>query len=180
MVTAALVEAIIEQHALKDGHSIHFVDHWARVLENGRNLALQTGARLDVVELFAVYHDAGRQNDGHDRRHGERGAQVAQRMRGLFFDLDAAGFELLALACREHTDGKIEADVTVQTCWDSDRLDLGRAGYTPIGAKLCTPAARDAGFIAWAHKRSLQRFVPDLVRVEWNLIRDVQGNFLPL
>ena len=175
MITAALVIAIIEQHALKDRHSIHFVDHWARVLENGRRLAPLSGARLDVVEYFAVFHDAGRQGDGRDQFHGRRGADIARKMRGSLFDLDAAGFELLVQACSEHTDGKIEGDVTVQTCWDADRLDLGRAGHFPDHMKLCTPAARDTQMIEWAYDRSIRFIVPEWVGTEWNLSAGPHG-----
>lgn len=177
MVPPALVEAIIDQHKLKAARSIHFVDHWARVLENGRKLVPLTGARLDIVELFAVFHDAGRQSDGHDHEHGQRGAEIARAMQGIHFKLDPEGLDLLVLACAEHTHGETWADVTVQTCWDSDRLDLGRAGYIPSAHKLCTPAARKKEMIAWAHERSIQRYIPDLVRAEWGLIVDSGGNF---
>jgi uncharacterized protein len=177
MVTAVLVKMVIDQHALKGAHSIHFVDHWARVLENGRKLAPLTGARLDVVELFAVFHDAGRQSDGNDYNHGVRGAAVASLMHGQYYDLDQEGLDLLMLACKEHTDGKVEADVTVQTCWDADRLDLGRAGLVPAQKRLCTLAAKDASVIEWAHARSVQHFLPDLILTEWNLTRDRKGFF---
>jgi uncharacterized protein len=50
-----------------------------------------------------------------------------------------------------HSDGKTEADVTVQTCWDADRLDLGRIGVYPKTELLCTATAKSALFIqrAW-------------------------------
>jgi uncharacterized protein len=177
MVPPALVEAIIDQHKLKSARSIHFVDHWARVLENGRRLVPLTGARLDVVELFAVFHDAGRQSDGHDHDHGQRGADIARAMHGIHFELDPEGLDLLALACAGHTHGETRADVTVQTCWDSDRLDLGRAGYIPSPYKLCTSPARTDAMIAWAYERSIKRVIPDLVSSEWGLIVDGEGNF---
>jgi uncharacterized protein len=31
----------------------------------------------------------------------------------------------------------------VQTCWDADRLDLGRVGIIPRPDRLCTEEARD-------------------------------------
>jgi uncharacterized protein len=62
--------------------------------------------------------------------------------------------ELLAFACAHHTDGLTEADVTVQTCWDADRLDLGRVGIVPNPEQLCTPAARVPAIRDWAWKRS--------------------------
>jgi uncharacterized protein len=30
-----------------------------------------------------------------------------------------------------HSEGAVHADPTVQTCWDADRLDLGRVGVMP-------------------------------------------------
>lgn len=169
MITQALIRAIIDQHPLKGHASIHFTDHWARVLENGRRLQTASGARLEVVELFAVFHDAGRISDGKDPDHGERGAQVAARMRGRLFDIDAAGWELLRLACQLHSKGRLDGDVTVQTCWDSDRLDLLRAGYYPAPEKLCTAAARAPDMIAWANRRSAAHSIPAEVYAEWGL-----------
>lgn len=37
------------------------IAHWARVLENGLRLAEATGAKVEVVQLFAVFHDSRRQ-----------------------------------------------------------------------------------------------------------------------
>ena len=39
--------------------------------------------------------------------------------------------ELLIEACKYHSDGFTEADITVQTFRDADRLDLGRVGIRP-------------------------------------------------
>ena len=36
------------------------------------------------------------------------------------------------------------------------RLDLGRIGIRPEAERLCTQAARQADFIAWAYRRSLE------------------------
>jgi hypothetical protein len=51
--------------------------------------------------------------------------------------------DMLAYACRHHSGGMIDADITVQACWDADRLDLGRVGIIPDPARLCTGAARE-------------------------------------
>ena len=50
--------------------------------------------------------------------------------------------ELLIEACKYHSDGLIDADITIQTCWDSDRLDLGRVGIKPSPDRLCTVVAK--------------------------------------
>ncbi len=130
--------------------------HWGRVRANGLRLAAETGANPRVVELFAVLHDSRRLNDGYDPSHGRRGAENALRFQGRYFELDGSELELLCDACTAHSDGATEADVTVQVCWDADRLDLGRVGIEPSPHKLCTPAARVRQMIEWAYRRSLR------------------------
>ena len=150
-----LIEAIRAEYALSwDG--LHGISHWTRVRENGLRLAERTGAQIVVVECFAYLHDAKRINDGRDPGHGRRGAALARSFQGTLLDLTDEQMELLAYACSYHTDGLTEADVTVQTCWDADRLDLGRVGKRPLADKLCTPAARDPAVIEWAWERSQQ------------------------
>jgi len=148
-----LLAAIRAEYALSwDG--IHGIAHWRRVNENGLRLAEQTGAQIAVVECFAYLHDSKRINDGRDPEHGRRGAALARSFQGTLLDLTDEQIELLAYACTYHTDGITAADVTVQTCWDADRLDLGRVGKRPRPELLCTPAARHPEIIEWAWKRS--------------------------
>ena len=122
--------------------------------------------QLQVVRLFAVFHDSRRVNDGHDPNHGRRGAAFAAKLRGTMFEIPDQDFELLTVACSEHTMGKTAGDVTVQTCWDADRLELGRVGIPPDPESLCTKAAKDPEMIAWAYQRSISRIVPGIV-TEW-------------
>ena len=123
---------------------------------NGLRLAPVTGADPTVVELFAVLHDVCREDDGFDMEHGARSAELVFEVCDDLLGVGREQAELLAFACRHHTFGGTEADVTVQTCWDADRLDLGRVGIRPHPRYLCTPAARSAEVIEWAHARSLQ------------------------
>ena len=46
--------------------------------------------------------------------------------------------------------------MTILTCWDADRLDIGRVGIRPVADKLCTNAAKDPDFINWCYKRSIR------------------------
>ena len=147
---------------------IHGVTHWARVLENGLRLAAHTGARVQVVSLFAVFHDSRRENEHHDPGHGRRGADLAASLRGTAFDLSDADFAFLRLACERHTDGLTAGDVTVQTCWDADRLDLGRVGVKPNPRWLCTDMAKEVMTIEWAFERSIRHHVPEFVMAEWD------------
>jgi uncharacterized protein len=166
LITRKLIQAIREQYALNwDG--IHGIRHWGRVYANGLRLAAGTGAKISVVKLFAVFHDARRLNNGRDDAHGVRGAKLAEEFRGAYFDLPDSDFELLLIACRKHTVAKTHEDITVQTCFDADRLDLARVGTMPDPQYLCTDLARTPEMIIWANERSLRDYAPDIVTV-WN------------
>jgi uncharacterized protein len=141
-----------------DWRGIHGVSHWSRVHRNGLDIAEhEEGANPRVVELFAFLHDVRRHNDGYDPEHGARSAELARELNGQLFTLDAAELKLLETACREHSDGHRKADITVQACWDADRLDLGRVGIRPDPARLCTDWARNPSVLAAAYERSTQR-----------------------
>jgi uncharacterized protein len=154
IITSELTKELRQEFAL-NWRGIHGVQHWGRVRANGLRLAAIAGANPRVVELFAVLHDSCRLNDGHDPNHGSRGAKNALRLQGRFFDLNGEELELLCDACSSHSYGFTDANLTVQVCWDADRLDLGRVGIEPIPEKLCTEPARDSKMIAWAYRRSL-------------------------
>jgi uncharacterized protein len=152
-VSTEFFEFLVTSH--RRGHrGFHGRDHWLRVLLNGRLLAIETGANLRVVELFALLHDSCRENENDDPLHGHRAAAYARELRGTWFDATDAEMDLLTLASELHSDGHTEADVTVQTCWDADRLDLGRVGIRPSARYLCTEVARREDVIAAAYRRS--------------------------
>ena len=75
-----IAHAILEDYVLP-WNGTHGVAHWARVLENGLRLAQETGANVEVVQLFAVFHDSRRVNEGTDDGHGLRGADLAAELR---------------------------------------------------------------------------------------------------
>lgn len=163
-----LVHAILEDYPLP-WHGTHGVSHWARVLENGLRLAKETGANAEVVQLFAVFHDARRINEGTDPGHGKRGAELAAAFRGKWFNLPDDDFDLLYEACACHTDGRTDGDITVQTCFDADRLDLGRVGTMPEPTRLCTEVAKRPDMLKWADGRACFEVVPELVRTDWGI-----------
>jgi uncharacterized protein len=164
--TAAIIQEILESYALPV-RGLHSVGHWARVLENGLRLASATGARAEVVALFALFHDSRRVSDGWDDGHGLRGAEYARTMRGSLIHLGDRDFELLYEACRLHSDGRVQGDLTLQACWDADRLDLGRVGATPKPHLLCTDAACE--LLEWAHQRAVSGYMPEIVADVWGL-----------
>ena len=122
--------------------SLHGPDHWRRVEQNGLALAERNGANEEIVRLFAVLHDSQRRNESHDPRHGARAADYAALLHGEYFVLPYEELELLQYALTYHDKGKLSDDVTIGTCWDADRLDLGRVGIAPSAAYLSTVAAK--------------------------------------
>src|SRR5215468_4281785 len=119
-------------------HGIHGVSHWQRVRENGLRIARHSGADPLIVELFAFLHDCCREDDGSDPGHGERAAEFAASLRGTLLHLGDEDFDLLYEAISDHELGRTRGDITVLTCWDADRLDLGRVYRRPNPAYLGT------------------------------------------
>ena len=151
---APLLNHLRERFAI-DWHGAHGAPHWVRVRKNGLILAQTTGANVKVVELFSFFHDSCRINEYADHDHGKRGAELAVTLRGDLFDATDEEMVLLVEACTGHSHGDVDADVTVQTCWDADRLDLGRVGIKPAAKYLCTSAAKDPVMMKSAYQRSL-------------------------
>lgn len=161
-----LLDRILEHYTLPVV-GIHGITHWGRVLENGRRLAATTGADPDVIELFAIFHDSCRRNDGLDRDHGPRAARLLRQWRDLI-SLGEAAFALLVEACECHTRGaRPGADTTVLTCLDADRLDIPRVGRRTDPRQLFTAAGRDPDTIEWAALRAMRRATPAVCAVEW-------------
>lgn len=164
-----LLEAIAAQYKL-DPRGTHGLDHWGRVLETGLRLTETESGDLTVICLFAIFHDACRQNQTRDPGHGSRGALLAEKLLGDLSLVSKQQLDLLTLACREHTDGKTAADPTVQICWDSDRLDLARVPIMPSTKYLCTKTAKDKAMIQWANQRAIANYSPPFVAREWEPI----------
>jgi uncharacterized protein len=134
-------------------HGIHGVAHWQRVRENGLRIARHSGANSLLVELFAFLHDCCREDDSSDPGHGERAADFALSLRGTLLHLGDDDFALLHEAIRDHELGRTTREATVATCWDGDRLDLGRVGRRPQPRFLSTDYARREETIEWAYRR---------------------------
>ena len=152
-MTADLIRAISAGYTLNPEH-YHGVYHWGRVLDNGTQIAKEIGADLEIVQLFALFHDSRRINENRDPDHGRRGAEFAATLRGELIHLETDRFEMLHYACSFHTDGLTDGDPTVQACWDADRLDLGRV-YIDLNRKyLCTSVAKRPSVMQWADDRA--------------------------
>ena len=153
IVTQPFIEHCCHVYQM-DHNGFHGFAHWMRVLHNGRLLAETENVNLTIVELFCLLHDTQRQNEDRDPEHGPRAADYARAIRGTLFDLTDDKMELLDEALRYHSDGYVEADITVQVCWDADRLDLGGVGIRPSYHKLCTATAKSPFVMEAAYQRS--------------------------
>jgi len=167
MITRDLVKNIRDQFFI-DWNGIHGISHWARVYDIGMKLARNTCANKNVVQLFSVFHDSGRLNEGSDPKHGQRGAELAVTYRQTHVtSLSDEEFNLLHTACCLHTSTLNHPDITIQTCFDADRLDLGRVGTLPDPQYLCTDKAKSADMIAWALQNS------EIGRIPSNILGDI-------
>ena len=119
---------------------MHGPSHWARVRHHALTIGQATGADLLVVELFSFLNDSNRLNEDEDTEHGFRAASFATQLNGRYFQLDSFQLDVLCLAMMHHSDGAVDVDPAIQTCWDADRLDLGRMGIKPA-AKYLSPIA---------------------------------------
>ena len=173
---AAITDQVLQrvrehaEEAFKCGrYSLHGQTHWQRVEATGLDLARQTGADPAVVRLFSVLHDCCRRNDGRDPEHGARAAEFLASLVGPVLSIDPNRLCLLEQALRYHADGHTSDDPTIGTCWDADRLDLGRVGIRPQAKLLCTAVARTPAILKWASARGFSRQTIPWVRTAWDL-----------
>ena len=122
----------------------HGLSHWQRVERNGLLLSMQDGefrsdVCIKVVRYFAYLHDSCRENDGGDIEHGVRAANMLHKIRHTILkDFNDEEFALLETACRLHTTKHRTGNITVDICFDADRLDLGRVGLVPNPKLMAT------------------------------------------
>jgi len=123
----------------------HGISHWRRVALIGNYLARHTGADIEVVNFFAYLHDSKRENELYDPEHGLRASAFAKELYDKkLIKINAQKLEVLQFACEHHSDSKVKSDdITVQTCWDADRLDLWRVGIEPKREFLNTDFAQN-------------------------------------
>jgi len=138
-----VLDAVVAR-ATNLGSRIHGPVHWHSVAVASLYL-LEAGETADraLVFLFALLHDAMREDDGYDLGHGPRAAELLAELRQhRLLVMDEARGALLHTALRDHAFGHTSDDPTIGLCWDSDRLDLGRVGIVPDAAFFSTGAAR--------------------------------------
>jgi uncharacterized protein len=141
---------------------LHGITHWKQVESNGLLLASETGADIVVVRLFSLFHDSKRADDGYDEEHGARGAEFAKEcFEEHRLDITQEQFDKLYHACKFHTTEHCSGDATIDTCYDADRLDLGRVGIELDPDKMATD------FGAKIAEKSLDEGVEPEIMREW-------------
>ncbi|MBT6300864.1 MAG: HD domain-containing protein [Candidatus Jacksonbacteria bacterium] len=156
MINKTLLHYIIDECPLDDvQYDYHGISHWDRVAQIGEYLCRRADADKDVVMLFAYLHDSKRLPDGHNNiEHGEKASIFAQELYSQgFLSVTDKQLDKLAFACLHHSDGFITSDdITIQACWDSDRLDLWRINMIPDPAYLQTAIGKMETTIDFAKK----------------------------
>jgi len=134
----------IKQKAKFFDSPIHGIKHWQNVEKIGMYLCERNGADEDVIRIFAYIHDVGRLNEDADLQHGKRSAEILENLiKSENIGLNRNQSQQLHYACEHHSEEDADSDdVTIQTCWDADRLDLWRFGIVPERELLFTNAAK--------------------------------------
>ncbi len=118
--------------------SIHGVNHWDRVAKFG-SMLFQEGADLDVIMAFAYIHDSERKNNGEDLAHGPRASRLIDSIRQTQLSfLNDEQIAKLKRACELHTIELRTGDMTIDICFDADRMDLPRVGIIPLPDRMAT------------------------------------------
>ena len=147
-----LINKVVSEFKL-DINGIHGIKHWGRVCNHARTIAKIRGADLEVVTLFAFIHDSQRENEHRDTNHGLRASEFVDEYNGVYFNITEDQKNQLIFALDFHSDGRMSTFITIQTCWDADRLDLVRLGIHPDPKLLSKEAVQ---------------FIPKA----WNLLKD--------
>lgn len=143
IVNADFAKDVVAQSTMPESRD-HGEQHWKAVAYAGLELQVPN-ADLELVLLFALFHDSQRESEFHDPEHGARGALFALRM--LEDKLDPVRMKMLMDACILHDNGEISSSQTIGACWDADRLNLWRVGIEPNPDLMSTPEAKDPKLI---------------------------------
>lgn len=112
----------------------HGLPHWERVERNGLLLATDD-VNTTIVRLFAYLHDKWRVDNGRIWNTGNMQPNICNT---LLADLADDEFEQLRKACELHTICHRTGDITIDACFDADRLDLMRVGIMPDPERMGT------------------------------------------
>ena len=162
ILSEELIETVKSQLEI-DWAGIHGMPYWVRVYHYGSHIAKLNKANPKVVHLFALFHDSRRFSEGSDPHHGLRATELILNLHSKLFKVKDNELDLLLEACRYHTSAADHDNITIKTCFDADRLYLGRVGIEPDRLLLCTAEAKKTETISWAYRQSISNMLPDNV-----------------
>ena len=116
----------------------HGKEHWDRVAKFGRML-YQEGADMDIIMAFAYLHDSERKDNAEDVEHGKRASKLIDTIRYSHLrGLSDEQIKKLKRACELHSIEHKTGDITIDICFDADRMDLLRVGIAPLPERMAT------------------------------------------
>ena len=147
------IQKVVEGQFKLDLFSDHGVHHWKRVEKIGLYLSKDMNVDEEVIKLFALLHDSKRENELVDPEHGSRAGIYAKELyKRKFLPITEEQLYELVFACTNHSNSESVTDnLTINICWDSDRLDLWRVGITPDPKYLKTEAAKNNEALTYSY-----------------------------
>lgn len=124
--------------------SIHGYNHWKNVEKIGHYIADRNGADKKIISAFAFLHDIGKTVQFAEPGHGEKSVKIIKEIfKKEYLELNDEQYVKLLEAVSKHdkSDAKSD-DITIQTCWDADRLDLPRVYILPDKNLLYTEVGK--------------------------------------
>ena len=115
----------------------------------------------DVVQWFAYLHDIMNNGINNDN-HGEKAANYIDEVRNIYLqDLSESQIEKLKKACALHSTTIATGDITIDVCFDADRLDSPKFDRVTDPEKMATRIGKD---LAHARIDALRLYVKPFVR----------------
>jgi uncharacterized protein len=158
-----LLGKIVEEFEL-DLYGRHGIYHWARVLENALYVSKELDVDKEILILFSILHDSKRVNDSYDKKHGVRAAEFVRLINNDFLNLSEHKLKLLVFACEGHNSIRFNDNLTIQACWDADRLDLLRANIKPSSEYMNLAISKEKSTMDWANKRSKSNSISEIAK----------------
>ena len=169
VIPKTVIKSIFDNYQLNLTEGLHALSHWSRVIENGLILSEYNKANVNILIAFAFFHNSKRNNEEHDPEEGLKGSQLL-RYYEEDLNLSPEEIELACEACEDFQDVVFNENITIATCWDSERLDFMRSGIYPDTDKLNSEYAKNVGIITSAIKRGMNNHISDWVN---ELIEDI-------
>ena len=115
VVTQPYIDYFASQYQLHH-NGCHGIEHWFCVIINGRLIATEFGADIEVVKHFALLHDVIHKDEKLDILHGNRSAQFALSLADSWIQLNRFQMQQLTEACRDHSMNHLLKDFKILVC----------------------------------------------------------------